>query len=110
MYEFEEVFRIVSDEDSDLLNVGWDVANDGANRFWHHVTGTLFVEDKSERVRAGFDGGLCVLEICDSANFYPGHQAPIIDCHLFPDQDVRLALRFRQQAFQGFSRRLCLHQ
>ena len=43
-----------------------------------HVAGTLFVEYKSERIRAGFDGGLCVLEICDSANFYPGHQAPFL--------------------------------
>src|ERR1700721_1332950 len=76
MHELEEVLRIITYEHSDFLDMRGDLANDAANRFWHHVAGTLLVEYKPESVSAGFDCGLRVLEICDSTNFYPGHQTP----------------------------------
>jgi len=82
MREFRQVVRTIADEYSDLLYMGWHLAHDLANSFRSYVSRALLVENESQRIRASFNRGSCILEIRDSTNFYPRHetQFPDLSC------------------------------
>jgi hypothetical protein len=69
------------DEYAHLLYMRGQLRHDFARNFGLNVPRTLFVEHETQRLGAGFDRDLRVLQIRDTADFYPGHEVSLeFDC------------------------------
>ena len=82
LYEFEEVLRVIANENANFLDMRWELAHNVACGFRRDVSRALVIEHKSQRICARVDRRERVLEIRDPANLYPSHGTQLFGLQL----------------------------